>query len=324
MTEAATPGWDLTGLACEGDAGWERDGATANLDVEPGEEITCTFTNTKRGSVHGHQTEAGGTPAGEWTFRLTGGPDNVDLAKIAHARRTPRSTSATSSRATTPCARSTCRSTGSPRSRTIPTTGTAPKNEQAGTADRLRRHHDRAGRVGDRSPSTTRGRRRSVVKEGNLLVHDGDTITYTFDVSNKGNTPLENVSVVDPKCDSAHGPAPRRERLQQRRRRAARAGRHARRHQVRGVALHLHEGAGRARRRRGEPGSSATWPPRTRSTSRATRSPTPMTTRRRSSTRASSSTRSSAARATATGPTARPATTRSRSTWATRSSTASR
>ena len=41
-----------------------------------------------------------------------------------------------------------------------------------------------------------------VLKEGNLLVHDGDTITYTFDVSNKGNTPLENVSVADPKCDA--------------------------------------------------------------------------------------------------------------------------
>src|SRR3712207_7103665 len=35
------------------------------------------------------------------------------------------------------------------------------------------------------------------------LVHHGDTITYTFDVSNAGNTPLKNVSVVDERCDTA-------------------------------------------------------------------------------------------------------------------------
>ena len=53
-----------------------------------------------------------------------------------------------------------------------------------------------------------------MVKEGNILVHHGDTITYTFDVSNTGNTPLENVSVEDPTLRLARSATPRTTRTQ--------------------------------------------------------------------------------------------------------------
>ncbi len=54
VSEAAEPGYDLTGLSC---VGGENDNEvvtlenrTAVLNIVPGEDITCTFTNTKRAS----------------------------------------------------------------------------------------------------------------------------------------------------------------------------------------------------------------------------------------------------------------------------------
>jgi hypothetical protein len=51
VTEGTLDGWDLTNLVCTGDADFARDGATANLDIDAGEDVICTFTNTKRGSI---------------------------------------------------------------------------------------------------------------------------------------------------------------------------------------------------------------------------------------------------------------------------------
>ena len=72
VTESAQAGWDLTALECS--EGTENLGTrTATLSVNPGDAITCTFTNTKRASVTVTKTEAGGPAVGTWTFRLTGG-----------------------------------------------------------------------------------------------------------------------------------------------------------------------------------------------------------------------------------------------------------
>ena len=54
ITEAALAGWDLTNLVIsDPDSGSSVDLATrtATLDVDPGEVLTVTFTNTKRGSI---------------------------------------------------------------------------------------------------------------------------------------------------------------------------------------------------------------------------------------------------------------------------------
>ena len=52
VTETVTDGWDLTGIACD-DA--NSTGVTttgiATFNVEPGETVTCTYTNTKDGSI---------------------------------------------------------------------------------------------------------------------------------------------------------------------------------------------------------------------------------------------------------------------------------
>jgi Prealbumin-like fold domain len=50
VTEGATTGWTLTGVDC-GSATNSGSGATATVDIEPGDDVTCTFTNKKDGSL---------------------------------------------------------------------------------------------------------------------------------------------------------------------------------------------------------------------------------------------------------------------------------
>jgi CSLREA domain-containing protein len=53
VTEGAPPtGWDFVGVVCvDPDGGTTTSGATANIDVDPGETVTCTYTNRKRGRI---------------------------------------------------------------------------------------------------------------------------------------------------------------------------------------------------------------------------------------------------------------------------------
>lgn len=50
VSERATSGWDSDGGVCD------KDETPASLDVDSGETVTCTFTNTKRGSIAGSKT----------------------------------------------------------------------------------------------------------------------------------------------------------------------------------------------------------------------------------------------------------------------------
>src|SRR3954468_8903804 len=53
VTEGGLSGWDLTGLSCDDNAGTTVNigTRTATIDLDPGQDITCTYTNTKRGSI---------------------------------------------------------------------------------------------------------------------------------------------------------------------------------------------------------------------------------------------------------------------------------
>jgi hypothetical protein len=52
VAETAVPGFDLTSIVCVDPSGGSAGaGTTATFDVAPGEDVTCTFTNTARGSV---------------------------------------------------------------------------------------------------------------------------------------------------------------------------------------------------------------------------------------------------------------------------------
>ena len=50
-----------------------------------------------------------------------------------------------------------------------------------------------------------------VVKEGNQLAYPGDTVTFTFAVTNNGNTPLGEVTVTDDHCSPVTGPTEKRD-----------------------------------------------------------------------------------------------------------------
>ncbi|QLG69612.1 MAG: internalin, putative [Candidatus Woesebacteria bacterium] len=57
-TESAKTGWDLTSLTCDDENSIGNTSTrTATFNVEPGETVTCTFTNTKRGSISGYKYE---------------------------------------------------------------------------------------------------------------------------------------------------------------------------------------------------------------------------------------------------------------------------
>src|SRR4029079_8362107 len=50
VSETAVAGWSLTNLVCN-DANGSVSGATATINLDAGENVTCTYTNTKLGSI---------------------------------------------------------------------------------------------------------------------------------------------------------------------------------------------------------------------------------------------------------------------------------
>jgi hypothetical protein len=52
IAETAKTGWDLTNLQCVGGGGnTSTSGSTATVGLDAGENVTCTYTNTKRGTI---------------------------------------------------------------------------------------------------------------------------------------------------------------------------------------------------------------------------------------------------------------------------------
>ena len=69
--EGAATGWDLTSIACDdSNSTGSVSTRTASFNVEAGETVTCTFTNTKLGKVIVKKLMVGGTD----TFSYTGTP----------------------------------------------------------------------------------------------------------------------------------------------------------------------------------------------------------------------------------------------------------
>jgi hypothetical protein len=78
VTEAAVVGFDLTLIACSGDSGvkigtdsdFDAGDTGVTIDLDPGEDVTCTFTNTQRGSINIVKKDDAGNLLGGAVFTL--------------------------------------------------------------------------------------------------------------------------------------------------------------------------------------------------------------------------------------------------------------
>ncbi len=75
VTEQSTPGWQLTDLDCSSTATVDKDARQVTYAPAPGDDVTCTFTNTKLGSISGTKFEANADGStsntlAEWTIKL--------------------------------------------------------------------------------------------------------------------------------------------------------------------------------------------------------------------------------------------------------------
>ena len=62
VAELTLAGWDLTGTSCS-----DQSPVTA-ISLQPGETVTCTFTNTKRGTIIVEKQTSPDGATGSFTF----------------------------------------------------------------------------------------------------------------------------------------------------------------------------------------------------------------------------------------------------------------
>jgi plastocyanin len=81
VTEQGPPaGWAFTGLACiDPDGGTTVSGQTATIDLDPGETVTCTFTNTRQGTVVINKSAVGGDDTFSYTASGSGIPPSFSI-----------------------------------------------------------------------------------------------------------------------------------------------------------------------------------------------------------------------------------------------------
>lgn len=92
FSESVPAGWDLTGLSCvdpTNDTTVSLANGTATIALAPGENVTCTYTDTKRASitvvkntVGGDGTFSFGSPAGAFQISTSGGTGQVVLGNL--------------------------------------------------------------------------------------------------------------------------------------------------------------------------------------------------------------------------------------------------
>ena len=72
VAETVPGGWDLTSATCS-------DGSDpASIGLDPGEDVTCTFTNTQRGTIVVDKITDPSGSAQSFDFNLSGGPDALN------------------------------------------------------------------------------------------------------------------------------------------------------------------------------------------------------------------------------------------------------
>jgi hypothetical protein len=193
VTETAVAGTDLADYAAattctKGTA--SRTYGPGWVDVGAGDQVTCTVRNVRLGTVEiEKQTDPDETDGASFGFTgFAGGFSLADDGVRTIARVTPRDEPYTVSEAASAGYRlsaihcSDSDSTGSPSSRTA--------SIRVAAGEKVRCTFVNTKLV----PGL------QVVKDGPAAVHHGDTMTFTFAVSNTGNSPLHDVRVTDDHC----------------------------------------------------------------------------------------------------------------------------
>ena len=87
ISEDAVDGWDLTNIDCDETVDENSDvdigAGSVDIVVDPTESVTCTFTNTKRGSITIRKLTSPAGAAGDFDFGFGGVPDAQDPGTVA-------------------------------------------------------------------------------------------------------------------------------------------------------------------------------------------------------------------------------------------------
>lgn len=216
---AASGAWDLTDLACTGDSAPNASvpGTLASgdvlVDLQPGEDVTCTFTNTKRANVTIAKATA---PAGldqDFGFQTSG----ATASDLGRAFTLNAATAPSIVRDVRPGTytvteddpgRAGYRLTGLTCAESTGNGDTSTSSAAALASQRQATISAQPGEVISCTFTNTQLTPRSLLlKTGTEVAYHGDTLTYEFAVTNVGNSPLREVVVTDDRC-SAVGAEP--------------------------------------------------------------------------------------------------------------------
>jgi uncharacterized repeat protein (TIGR01451 family) len=217
VTENSPAGWDLLGIVCgiTSPNGGSASGAgsTATIDLKEGENATCTFSNRRQNPViHVVKTSTTTviTAAGQvvpYTFTVTN-TGNVTLTGVtvtdpncdAAPVRTGGDANSDSKLQTTETWIYTCNHTVTQAEIDANGPGTDGDLDNTVTADSVESPAD----TDDYAIPVTYNPAINVVKSSTTssITAAGQTVPYTFTVTNTGNVTLTGITVVDAKCDA--------------------------------------------------------------------------------------------------------------------------
>ena len=212
FTETEPAGWSLNALDCSGNTNSTVTKDTANnkvtVDLVGAEHVTCTYTNNKDASI---TIVKNAVPDSSQSFGFSAPSLNPNSFSLVDDGINPKTASTTYSKVTPgtytvsenvtagwnlnsiSCSDPTANSTGN--------TGTRTATINVAVGEDITCTFTNNKPTSSNPPVPHPGI--NIVKDGPALAHVGDTVHYTFAVTNVGDVPLTGIVVSDPRCDAA-------------------------------------------------------------------------------------------------------------------------